>query len=271
MTRSHKIGWLVLAVTLLFVLWRLPRLHGQGFGSFSHDQPFFAADRSTTFTPESIANMVFWLDPYSLLTNDVGGTPADGAEIFVWGDKGPNSFYFTNYNGVGLVYHSSGGPTNGPHVTSSGVSSCLVMNDDRHWNQPNTVFLVMKQDDTTARYYFDTTNSSYRNSIRITTSKLNIQAGATLTAPNTWDTSGGWVIVTAQYNGVSSLIRTNGALNVSGDANPDPASRPRLGPPDGNTGGDYMAEYIMYNSLLSSNQMRQVEEYLGTKYGISVP
>lgn len=48
MTRSHKIGWLVLVLAVLFALWRIPRLHGQGFGSFSHDQPFLAADRLTS-------------------------------------------------------------------------------------------------------------------------------------------------------------------------------------------------------------------------------
>lgn len=61
MTRSHKIGWLVLAVTLLFVLWRLPRLHGQGFGSFSHDQPFLAKDRTQGSAPFDATLTYHWV------------------------------------------------------------------------------------------------------------------------------------------------------------------------------------------------------------------
>lgn len=48
MNKRQKIGWLVLCIAILFMLWRLPRLHGQGFGSFSHDQPFLAKDATAS-------------------------------------------------------------------------------------------------------------------------------------------------------------------------------------------------------------------------------
>lgn len=78
MTRSHKIGWLVLVIAVLFMLWRLPRLHGQGFGSFSHDQPYFAKDvvTSTGVTP---ADKARWWWVASDLTAD--------ARVSIWTDR----------------------------------------------------------------------------------------------------------------------------------------------------------------------------------------
>lgn len=102
MTRSHKIGWLVLAVALLFALWRLPRLHGQGFGSFSHDQPFLAADAatSTASTPPrtNLQAWWHWEDVNTYATNWVDritGYSLTQAVVAVAGTNDGVGIYFT--------------------------------------------------------------------------------------------------------------------------------------------------------------------------------
>lgn len=62
MTRRAKITFLVLAGTALLLCWKMPRLYGQGFGSFTHDQPFLAQDRTVDGDPlgqKLIAHWVF--------------------------------------------------------------------------------------------------------------------------------------------------------------------------------------------------------------------
>lgn len=84
MTRSHKIGWLVIAATLLFVLWRLPRLHGQGFGSFSHDQPYLAGGTANGL-PNEIIPYFYGTQAMGMpLTGGQAMTNSDGYTFSVW-------------------------------------------------------------------------------------------------------------------------------------------------------------------------------------------
>lgn len=105
----------------------------------------------------------------------------------------------------------------------------------------------------------------------ITSGNLNrIAAGTNLEGGNA---TNAWVIVTSYFNGANSWIRTNGVAAVAGNAGPTDWVGITLGRGyDGGAGwSGFLAETFATADTLSTNDIIGLEQFLGAKYGITVP
>lgn len=137
MTRSHKIGWLVLAVAVLFVLWRLPRLHGQGFGSFSHDQPYLAADRASVLT-RPVINYPRYLWSVDSLTYL---TPGD--RVLSWTDS-ISGVVLTNTAAQAPIYSTNGVEFYGTNcLHPQGALGIVNLGDTHSAGGTNSIFALI--------------------------------------------------------------------------------------------------------------------------------
>jgi hypothetical protein len=80
-------------------------------------------------------------------------------------------------------------------------------------------------------------------------------------------------VLRAKWNGTTNLIRLNNGTEISTGATTlaTQAAVPfyLFGSPGGSAGFD-AAEIIVYNKVLSGGEMTQVENYISTKYGITL-
>jgi len=277
---TTRISLIVLTVLGLWALMAKAQ-----FGSFVHDQPFMAADAGGStpafVDPNSISNMIFWLDSFSNLRDAGGDFPIDDEAVVYWGDKSVNNYYFTNYygNSTWANYQdadASLNPTNGPIVKfSASTTSRLVINTNDAWAQPLTLFYVAWMPVSGAYYSLASTNATvflFGMSTGSGNFKVFAHAGASLsTAIQVLNT---WLIVTCKIDGANSLIRTNGHTYVTGNMGSNPLNGITIGNgPYGqgldNPNGYGIPDIILYDGELTENEMLQVEQYLSDKYNIT--
>lgn len=100
---------------------------------------------------------------------------------------------------------------------------------------------------------------------------LAIVGGSTLNGSSRIDLAG-WMVLTICFNGASSYVRTNGVLYVSGDTGSSSTKGITLGqyysPTLNRSWSGGIAELIMYNATLATNDLQWVESSLKTKYGL---
>ena len=228
---------------------------------------------TTRFLPNAISGLQLWFD-----ANDIDGdfdytdNPGNGSAIALWKDKsgnnrdasqGTGSFQPTyNINGIG------------------GANSMTFLTDYLSGNDigidtRNDDFTMIVVKDTSIATNYDTFISS--ESFGFATQVLRFKSGSHLF----WTPTTGADIRTLTADNTANTVTSyrNGTLNTSGTLNPGPTQsvnfeigRDGL---SGIGGADYfigdIGEVIIYNNDLSSSDRQAVEQYLGTKYGITVP
>jgi hypothetical protein len=137
--------------------------------------------------------------------------------------------------------------------------------------QPDTIFTVCKLNNAaTLVFEFGGATADQRLYWSNVDAKFHINAGTVLTG-----TSAGqdlWAVKSVLFNGASSQLWNNGTSDLTGDAGANALTSLVIGAAGGGTNsllGD-LAEVIIFNRALTTTERRQVEAYLGTKYGITV-
>lgn len=205
---------------LLFLAFCIPiYLFAQGFGSFSHDQPYFAKDRvsaSGRWWPTNTANQMFiWLELTPILSAGKDFTTGDGVGINHWTNLVSGSLF--NADGAFPTNYTSGGGGNGTSPRVDFTSSSSTRMESQDFGKPTATFIVVANSSTPAAEQFIFVNGSgippylrYRNS------SLEISAGTLLSTPAT--ITNDYYVITAVFNGASSRIDTNGVTAASGNA-----------------------------------------------------
>src|SRR6185503_5256861 len=138
--------------------------------------------------------------------------------------------------------------------------------------QPKTFFIVAKHVNAVASHALvDGIGVSNRHSIYydITTGKGNLYAGSVL-GPSTNDFGTSFVLWTAVFNTTSSVLYKNGVSEASGTAGTNTLTGYTFGAFYDNSSplnGD-IAEILVYDAVLSTNDRQRVGGALRSKYGL---
>ena len=137
------------------------------------------------------------------------------------------------------------------------------------WSQPYYLFLVQRTTSAgaTQRMLAGTNATGYI----VTSGNLNrIAAGTNLEGGNA---TNAWILISTYFNGANSWIRTNGVTAAAGNAGTADWVGVTLGRGyDGGAGwSGHLAETFGAQDVLTTNDIIQLESYLGVKYGISTP
>lgn len=137
--------------------------------------------------------------------------------------------------------------------------------------QPDTIFTVCKLNNAAALVFeLGGATADQRLYWSNVDARFHISAGTVLTG-----TSAGqdlWAVKSVLFNGASSQLWNNGTSDLTGDAGANALTSLVIGAAGGGTNsllGD-IAEVIIFNRALTTTERRQVEAYLGAKYGITV-
>lgn len=254
----------------------------QGFGSFAHDKPFLAAPIIATQSdnPTNISDASIWL----ISTNVV----LSGAAVTSIYDNSGHGNHVTNAAGGGWPW-ASNSPSSVYWSATYGNRE-LTNRTLGSLSQPNTIIFVANIRGTAVKatsynYTLFTTDSDncaggysvdpfrFGGSGSSSNSLFMLSAGTYLHSPNQSirNITNTFAIYTMLFNGASSLCRTNGVLLMSGNAG-NGAINGMFAWSTGNLPYSFegwLAECIIYNSALSSNNMFTVERYLARKWGIT--
>ena len=245
--------------------------------------------------PPGTHNVIAWYSSASLVTNaSAVSPPSNGDNAATWGDLSGHNYTLirTNPSPVQPIYTNTGGPNGAPFVFTTPIGGSFTaygmktVGSGAAIAQPNTYYFVASinpQEQTAASdvaimngYADQNGQISLHNSGSPPTNMVAYAGapGATLNINTVFPTpifAPNWCIWTFQFNGASSLIRTNGVQAVSGQ------NFGSLGM-NGLTlfnffnasGSAWMGltEFIWDNNGSSSADMLLVEEYLATKYAI---
>lgn len=261
-------------------------LLSQGFGDLKTDQPYLAADRSSGVVVPT-ASFYAWYDAALLLTNDStsASPPANNDRLGTWGAYKGNVTNLVGQRGSGglttPLYLATGSNTNGPAIRNTALFSSWSQfaRNLNEWSggspiaQPITFFMVFKKNQANPNGGDGVMRSEANLNLYIKSSNINnnliMFAGSTLTGPSSSILLSTWYLVTAQFNGASSFIRTNGVLYASGDVGTSGISGLSVGNYDSVEYliGDY-TDVVFYNRALDTNELQVVEQILKTKNGL---
>jgi hypothetical protein len=235
----------------------------------------FVANRGRFFvsTPATlpVSGAALWLDAsrQATLFTDAGTTQVatSGQSIYQWNDLSGNNRHATQttlgnrptwvapvngQNGLGVVGF------NGSNQLISTATSGLSA-------QPFEYYIVFK---------FNSTNTDDRiifgagdrgNFDGNSEGGWNLWAGALLSGGTRTGTS--WAMANCKFNGSSSALRINASQVLSGNAGTGYPTAFSLGGNGSTAWGDItVAEFVVYSSILSTNDQNLVESYLRTKW-----
>lgn len=222
---------------------------------------------SSGIIPTDIANLQLWLDASDL----------DGSSFLSsWVEKSPNAYNFQQATGSKQPqsFGSGFGTQNKPYVKFLSPDNMTLATNTNIELGVMTMFFALRIDFYgTAGGIIDkwvNTPEGYTVLMHSTTKKPRISTGAT-TLISTVVADVAPILVTVKINGASSFMEVNGT-RTTGTLNLTPTSTQSLF-----LGGDgvstlyndwSLAEYIMYKSALTDEQVTQVSSYLNNKYGI---
>ena len=212
------------------------------------------AGGAAPFVPTDIAGLLSWHRGSSLSGND-------GDPIGQWNDESGGAHHLTQGTPANKpLYRPTGGPNSLPCADFDGtdiLSAAFTV----AW--PTTVFVVLNQ--TTwvgGRIIFDgnatSTMGLRQNSA---TPNLRIQAGS----------SGAQIALTLSTWGLMTVVFNATGCTMALNGNSDTATSITAGSPTGFRLGAadvYIAEALLYNSVLSSDDQAKVKTYLNTKYSL---
>lgn len=251
---------------------------GQGFGTFTHDQPFLSANPATTINSDP-TNVVSTCIAWYLMTNST----TDG-----------NNRLITVYDMSGNAYDAIRTQFVAPYKSNStssawwlypGSSAVGMSNSVPGVSQPNTVIVVacpVADSSRSSPYDVKVWNSSGANNIQfafellpgVSTRNAFMYAGAGVSsANNTMDNlTNIWTIYSVSYNGANSVLRTNGVMMVSGNAGASAWSNPGgivFGGNDGLRAYSGGMRELIWVGTVTSNELFTLERNLARKWGIT--
>jgi hypothetical protein len=226
-----------------------------------------AMAKPTAFSPSSIAGLGLWVD-----ASQITGL-ADGDPVATWSDLSGNGRNFAQATSAQRPTYKVSILNGKPVVRFDGVDDRL----DAAYvvAQGLSVFsvLVPRTNTGTPAYYDDVSTSGspctiYRGA---GAGNYTLNAGTDLNS-GTAVATGTPVVTGGIYSAASSVVTINGTSASGAAGSSGYTVGPRLGCNrlSGNFAQVDFAEYLIYNSALSSTNRRLVEAYLGAKYGITV-
>lgn len=265
-------------------------LFSQGFGSFSHDQPYLArslaaAANPCEFQPPSLTNqMMFWFDAGTNVVSTNGSSPpANGNMISHWTDRSTNNIVLTNWARTVYTYSTDSGFNSKPGVKATD-SAARIGSLQKTFSQPYTIFFVtrgMPAGTGSGVFSMQVCSTNYATGYSVYfstpsgTGPDRINIGDTLNSPSTVTRDAPY-IVSVIANGASSIVRTNGRFFYTGDGSSKRQDGLLIGHGKWDGSGfthdhAFKTEIIGYQGIVTSNDCRLVEEYLGCKYSITTP
>ncbi len=259
--------------------------HAQGlFVSWNRFAPRILAPCENAYAMPT--NVAIWhLDAALSITNSTGLAPSNGDAITNWSDA-TSGQKFTQFDTASQPVYNATGTNGHPAVTfansPSGPPSDFLTNySGTTYNQGSTVFFVCTATTPPASAYGQEildSGSSGRAIMQINNANQHLQlySGSTLDGAAVLSGAGTtpWFVWTGQFNGGSSLMRTNGAAYASGAGGADPFIGFTLGCANGGFVGNgwsgNIAEGIFINATLTADEMKAWENYLGGKYCIPI-
>jgi len=214
------------------------------------------------FDPQSISGLKVWLKADALALSD-------NSLVATWTDS--------SGNGLDATASGSSKPTfktaiqNGlPILRFDGVAN-KITTPALSLTEPNTVFLMGKQTSkATEGRFLDTPTGPGRQLLGLNASGFfDLYAGSASLNDST-DHSGAFIVLSAVFNGASTIGYLNGTQAVSG--NPGTGYTSLSSALVGSDGGSSfltgdMGEVLIYDSALSAGNRQSVESYLKTKWG----
>lgn len=225
------------------------------------------------FTPASISGLSLWLDASdatTLFQASDGTTPAtaDNDVVGYWGDKsgnGRNAIQATTANKPLLKLAVQ----NGRNVVRwGGTDDYLLSNFGATLAQPNTIFCIANVSGGN-NFVFDGLTAGTRSLVYRNATHMEMFSGGSIQLTGILGTSK--TQYSLIYNGSSSSGRVNGSLVNSGDAGTQSLTGVVLGAQCslaiGWLTGD-ICEMLVYNALLTGDEIARVEAYLNTKWAV---
>ncbi len=245
----------------------------------------FVTQRSGS--PIPLTGMIIWADQKSgsVFYNSSGSTsPANNDKIASYTDISGNHFDITNSGAsanMGVFKTGAGPPGGAPYVqfanAASGTGLSNMLNSTTY-SQPSTFYFVWLDNIAGANETaFDSSfnSQSARNVFYFTTGgggQTFLFAGQNSADVGTLR-SASWNVSTVQFNGSSSLWRTNGVVGQSGL---NPLGNGIKGfivgnSQAGNQSADLsLAAMVFYNVAHDATTMHSIETFLGNEYGITI-
>jgi len=232
---------------------------------------FFLTEKNTTtahgFSPRDITGCVLWLD-----ADDSSSINLNGSNVSQWNDKSGSNNHAVQTT-AGYQPELISNYLNGKDIIRFGettVDDFLSLTSTINM-QPATVFIVVRYilpavnapflgNDSNSVYFGYYTNIIYYYS---TIASLNIAN----TTPSVFQIIAGH----AQPSGTNSSIRINGISVVTGNFNWLTSSFAYIGRRNAERFKGDIAEIIIYNTNINSIEIDQIENYLSTKYNITIP
>ncbi len=256
-------------------------LFSQGFGSFSHDQPFFATSLSSGGNTFPTTNLLIWYEADVQTYSDPSSTipSTNGGVVLRWTNQATNTFdgtaftdggsspkYYTNQvNGKPALLLTGGAWVSGIKASGIGGAGRLIA-------QPYQVFMV-----------FNCTNNDVQGALWAESAFGVIGNFTSVANGGFWNSGTGiiyenpmplnvWTIQQFLGNSNSSLMRTNGVLAKTGNFANTNLNGFLIGdllPFTSTAYRGWVAETLVYTPALSSNDAFSVELYLSGKYNIT--
>jgi hypothetical protein len=201
---------------------------------------------------------------------------ADGDPVTTWVDKGALGVDATQATaGAKPTYRAGGGPGAEDAIEFDGGDILQSASFSSDLAQVNLVSGVAKWDSNTGAQYVwagRSTGISARNDLFKSTATRTVVAGSVLSGTAT-GVAGQWDSLVATYDGVSSVLRVNGSVDVSGNAGAQgmggitlgghPSTPTFIGYLDGS-----LAEVLVYDTSPTASD---VEDYFADKHAVTFP
>lgn len=233
---------------------------------------------------------ILYVDARQGVTNASNAIAGNNQEVKGWRDLSGNTFPLLNLSAANYATNfAAGGPLNGPYVD---FNSSFITNGlgGTNISQPVTYFFVMQvRTPTTTGYWLNGQPGQVPQWNESTGGggTLHLYAGIDQSIVNAGNQAaygwpaGNWSIVTIQFNGASSRVRVNGTpFPLPFPATPDLGSTALKGITLGcayNFGGTFarqsMAALVIVGGSTWTDpaKLLQVEESIGSQFGINVP
>jgi len=243
--------------------------------------PFFTGSTATTPAAPP-AGMSLWYSADCITyTSSVCGVPSNGSTITAWADRSGNANDGLRQNGT--FTFNTNQVNSQPAVTLSvagmNLTNAIPASGGGAW----TAFAVYNVGSGNSLSWTDSVGSSQGSFQWVNNQGSNqtvnssdfaaIGHGSITIAASTWYQSNvqfrnnvsGFILNFRLAKTIDTLVPQTTTSNIL-QPNGSIFWSPRDGPTSGSTG--QVAEFIMYNSLLTSPQITQVETYFTNKYGI---
>ncbi len=274
--------WVVLISALLLSISLAPSSRAQygypGSGSGTHNVSGYVASASsaTPFVPTQIAGLVLWLRA------DKGITIGTG--VHIWADQSGTADSNKNVSqatgSAQPTVNSADSSYNGQATLSFASASSQYLQSGT-WaaslSQPATWIVVGNTSATGTLTFTDGIAASHENLIQQLSNQteLDMYAGSNIAYPSAANLGTPCVMagVFNSVSGTSYLYQNNSQTAIdSGNAGVQPLTGLTVGARynAGTPLGGKIAEIIGYSAALTSTQLKQVFQYLGSRYGIQV-